>query len=219
MSDIDINSFQESSFLNDPHDYKLNIYSPRQGPNWIWLASMANTGGSGLDYNSSSYPHVKGVAELLLVYDQREAEHDGYCSDPGSDTGEVEKNNLGKYILNDFQLMNLREHIDPSGIVNPGILQQLFDKELIHGYCYYRGFLTVKSGKLARRYVGVPIEEICLKAFNEGKEDPFTLEEYLNFYHWNRYNQILGWLHLERLWEQSGRRLGASLMSYSDHSK
>lgn len=175
---------------------------------WIWKTLMCrNSLGSYYDdmsFNTNFYPISKSSpASILIRYRTRLPQHDGYCSDPGEDTGK-ETTELIQYKLSDYQLMELRPYIKRNQI-NINIVKDLFDQKLNcqggSGYCSYHGFIRVTSAKISYDSTS-PIENLCLNAFNNDKEDKLTIDEYIAFYKWNKQNQINGWLHLLHFWKK-----------------
>lgn len=179
---------------------------------WIWRHNMYTNHLGRMwyssSYNYSHYPISKtSPAYLKIIYDHRDPNHSGWCSDPDKDVGEPVLKDFARYDLSDFQLMELRPYIKKNQL-DLRIAKLLFDNENIgcnmgSGYCYYKGYIRVRSVKVSIDASETSIEEICAGAFNTSMENPLTTEEYVRFFEWNRQNQINGWLYLVNQWRKS----------------
>jgi len=125
------------------------------------------------------------VAELRIVQDVREAEHDGYCSDPGEDTGEWAYNQVTVINLTEYQYSILSKYCvvnenfsDDSGkleaksfSIKLEVLQQLFRDKICCGYCGYESDYITKEGTLTYTKDARIKKEIQTKAYFLSEKD------------------------------------------------
>lgn len=132
-----------------------------------------------IGYNNGTDPTI--VGELVLTFDARVPDHDGYCSDPGEDVGEWEHSVERKIPLNLYTYKILRDMANENDgemyHIPSETLQKLFADEryipcqLGSGYCGYNGEINIQNGYI--RYILHELEEktIRLTAYYLAKKD------------------------------------------------
>jgi len=201
-------------YIKDTIDV-LEITCTKRDNSWEHLMSENRCRGFYLNVidtiymNSSWFPVSNNAAKLEVIIKIRAVEHDGYCSDAESDTGEYEYQR--RYVLlSDYQLVELLDKIDSDGNVDLEILRLLYDTQNLgcqvgSGYCGYKGSIEVLSGKLMTDMKPITKEfllEQALASHNFGKkvEDQLTLEAYLDFFADHKSKQIEGFNTLIKTW-------------------
>lgn len=136
--------------------------------------------------NDYRYSYPETVAELMIRQDVREVVHDGYCSDPGEDTGEWVYDQVQVLELNNHQYTILQKYIDrdpnlpnenqvKSGPIRLDILQKLFPEKIACGgvYCGYDSDYIMKEGILTYLKDQRQFKEMQLKAYLIAEKDQF----------------------------------------------
>lgn len=125
----------------------------------------------------------KKVAEIRLIVDRRDVEHDGYCSDPGEDTGEWKYDLNERYLVNKHILEKLQPYINVDNTVDITILKKLFESDELgcqcgSNYCGYEGARIVKKGWIVYKEE-LEKEELYNLAKYEVEKYGGTTEEHL----------------------------------------
>lgn len=97
-------------------------------------------------YESRNENEDNCVGYLTITYVKRDVDHDGDCSDAGSDSGEEENFLLTKNLTVD-DMVKIVPYTKESGQVDIDFLRGMFPETSIpHGHCKYEGYAKVISG-------------------------------------------------------------------------
>lgn len=134
-------------------------------------------------FGKVNYSDTIAIAELRMIVDRRDVEHDGYCSDPGEDTGEWKFDVIYRLRLNKSALEILTPHISDDGTVRLEILKEMFDSDSTgcgcgSNYCGYDGSIIVKSGKIIY-HDQLDIEDIKIRAQWEADKRGGVADDYI----------------------------------------